>query len=470
MSSEESVPQHVHFVGIGGIGMSAIARVLLEDGHHVSGSDLHLSTLTDRLEGLGAIVWQGHRPQHVESADLVVISSAVSSDNPEVAEARRQGIPVVKRAEVLGWLMATRYGIAVAGTHGKTTTSAMIALILEDAGLAPMILVGGELVDLGTNARRGNGTYLVAEADEFDRSFLRLSPRLAVVTNIEADHLDCYGTFDAVVDAFRHFLAHVPSDGHIVACVDDPTVRRLVHDGVGGAHPPPQWVTYGLGEPTAQWRGTDLRLNPLGGYDFRAWHGDQLVGEMRLRVPGQHNVSNSLAALAATSILGVSGEAAGRTLARFQGARRRFEIKGTAQGVTVVDDYAHHPTEIRATLSAARERFAGHPLWVVFQPHTYSRTKFLLKGFAAAFDQADHVVVTDIYAAREHDDLGVHAAQLVACMRHPDRYYVPDLDSAARFLVDRLSQDDVLLTLGAGDVWRVGEMVLAAMEVSPNTV
>lgn len=464
MNSEGSVPQHVHFVGIGGIGMSAIAKVLLERGYRVSGSDLHLSPLTERLEELGAVVWEGHRAQHVGAAELVVVSSAVPPDNPEIIEARRRGVPVVKRAEVLGWLMATRYGIAVAGTHGKTTTSAMIALTLEDAGLAPTILVGGELVDLGTNARWGNGTYLVAEADEFDGSFLRLSPRLAVVTNIEADHLDCYGSFDAVVDAFQRFLARVPSDGHVVACVDDPTLRRVAQGGQAGTHPGPQWVTYGLKTATAQWRAVDLRLNDLGGYDFCAWNGDELVGEFRLRVPGQHNVSNCLATLAATSILGVDAETARTTLARFQGTRRRFEIKGTVRGVVVVDDYAHHPTEIQATLTAARERFAGRSLWVVFQPHTYSRTKFLLEEFATAFDQADHVVVTDIYAAREHNDLGVHAAQLVARMRHPDTCYIPDLDSAASYVADRLGQDDVLFTVGAGDVWRVGEMVLSAME------
>ncbi|MFQ6058905.1 MAG: UDP-N-acetylmuramate--L-alanine ligase [Anaerolineae bacterium] len=446
---------HVHFVGMGGIGMSGLARVLLERGHRVSGSDLKLSALTDKLAALGATVYEGHRSEQVAGAELVVISSAVPLDNPEVVEARRRGIPVLKRAEMLGRLMAEKYSIAVAGTHGKTTTSAMIALILERAGLDPTVLVGGELMDLGTNAKLGQGEYLVAEADEFDGSFLKAVPRLAVVTNIEADHLDYYGSLEAIVEAFGQFIALVPPDGYVVLCQDDPKVRDL--GGTEGTV-----VTYGLGQG-AEWRATDLRLNGRGGYDFVVWHGEAQLGPFSLGVPGRHNVTNALAAIVVAWLLGLDVDQVRGTLARYRGTRRRFEVKGVVRGVTVVDDYAHHPTEIRATLAAARERYPGQALWVVFQPHTYSRTRFLLDDFARAFDQADHLVVTAIYAAREHDDLGISSADLVARMSHPHVRHIADLREAATYLAHRIRPGDVLLTLGAGDVWRVGEEVLAIL-------
>ncbi len=454
----------IHFVGIGGIGMSALAKILLEQGYAVSGSDWKLTPLTASLETMGARVFEGHQADHVNQADLIVTTSAAKPDNPEIVAGRARGIPVIKGSQMLGRMMAGKFGVCVAGTHGKTTTTAMIAEILVDAGLDPTFVVGGEVQDLRTNGRLGSGAYFVAEADEFDRRFLDLSPSIAVVTNVEADHLDYYGSYENVLGAFHKFLQQVPTDGTIVACWDDPGVRRVL-----SARPPaplllrsegPRVVTYGIDRP-GKWWASSLGVNAYGGFDFTAWHVGRHVGEFSLRVPGQHNVSNALAALAVASLLGVHPDQAWATLAQFGGARRRFELKGIARGITVVDDYAHHPTEIRATLAAARLRYPGRPVWVCFQPHTYSRTKHLLAEFARAFDQADHVVITDIYAAREFDTLGVHARDIVALMNHPDAQYVGSLEDAADYLVQHLQPGDVLLTLGAGDVWQVGELVLA---------
>jgi len=449
----------IHFVGIGGIGMSALAKILLEQGHQVSGSDLKLSPLTDQLARLGVRVFEGHRPEHVAGADLIVVTSAAREDNPEIVAGRAQGIPVIKGSEMLGRMMEGKMGICVAGTHGKTTTTAMIAKLLADAGYDPSFVVGGEVLDLGTNGRLGSGPHFVAEADEYDRRFLELSPHIAVITNIEADHLDYYGTFEALVKAFRAFVNRVPQEGAVVACWDDPQARRLAKALRQGNEGAPRVVTYGV-ERSGQWWATDIALNDQGGHDFVAWYLGRRAGSFRLIVPGRHNVGNALATLAVAHLLNVSLEQAGRSLAGYTGTRRRFEVKGEARAVTVVDDYAHHPTEIRVALAAARERFPGRRLWVVFQPHTYSRTKHLLREFAQALALADHVVVTEVYAAREHDTLGVSGAHIVARMSHPDARFVPDLEAAAGELVAWLQPGDVLLTLGAGDVWRVGELVL----------
>lgn len=473
----------VHFVGIGGIGMSALAKILLEEGYTVSGSDWKLTPLTASLETMGARVFEGHKPEHVNRADLIVTTSAARGDNPEIVAGRTRGIPVIKGSQMLGRMMAGKLGVCVAGTHGKTTTTAMISEILMDANLDPTFVVGGEIRDLGTNGHLGTGTCFVAEADEFDRRFLDLNPSIAVVTNIEPDHLDYYGSFENVLDAFLKFLQRVPADGTIVACWDDPGVRRVVEalrgrgDGRAGEQGSrgtgarekgvvtqfgPRVVTYGVNRP-GKWWASSLRVNAHGGFDFTAWHVGRNMGEFSLRVPGQHNVSNALAALATANLLGVNLDQVRATLARFSGAARRFEIKGMAQDITVVDDYAHHPTEIRATLAAARVRYPGRLLWVCFQPHTYSRTKLLLAEFARAFDQADHVIITDIYAAREFDTLGVHASDMVALMNHPDARYIGRTEEAAAYLAQHLRPGDVLLTLGAGDVWQVGEWVLARL-------
>jgi UDP-N-acetylmuramate--alanine ligase len=449
----------VHLIGIGGIGLSAIARVLLADGYQVSGSDAQPSALTAELQVLGMQVFAGHRAENVAGADLVIVSSAVPDDNPELLAARQAGIPVVKRAELLGDMMVDRWGIAVAGTHGKTTTSALISFVLSELGLDPTFIVGGILQDLGTNARLGHGPHFVVEADEYDHTFLGLRPRMAVVTVVEMDHPDCFADLEAVSADFLRFLRLVPEGGTLVGCADQPRVVDLLRQAA--QHRAVAAVTYGL-RAEGDWQARDVCVNEWGGSDFAVWHAGQVVGQARLRLVGLHNVSNALAVLAVVDRLGLDLARVLEILPRFHGVRRRFEIKGEAQGVTVIDDYAHHPTEIQATLAAARRRFGQRPLWVFFQPHTYSRTRALLDEFAVSFGDADHVLISEIYAAREKDDLGIHARDLVQRVRHPDVRYVATLPEASALLQAELRPGDVLLTLGAGNGDRVGESVLQA--------
>jgi len=459
MTAMDFQNRRVHFVGIGGAGLSAIARVLMEQGAVVSGSDLVLSPVAEALARDGAQVFVGHRAEWVEGADLVIVSSAVPEENVEVQAARTAGIPVLHRDRILGDLMEGKIGIAVAGTHGKTTTTAMIATILWHGGRDPSFIVGGVVAGLGTNARAGTGPHFVVEADEYDRTFLGLRPQVAVVTNVEPDHPDCYPTFAELRAAFVQFVALLPPDGMLVACSDQPTARELGEERA--AHGGPV-IFYGLREG-ADWTAQDVRPNPGGGIDFRVLQGGRALGEVHLKVPGPHNVLNALAALAVTHHLGIPFPTARSALEDFRGVARRFEVKGQVEGVIVVDDYAHHPTEIRATLMAARQRFPGRPLWAVWQPHTYSRTKMLLEEFAQAFDQADHVLVLPIYAAREQDTLGVSSAQVVAAMRHPDVRLMSSLEDAVVTLATEVRPGEVVLTLGAGDGNRVGEWLLVAL-------
>lgn len=446
---------HVHFIGIGGIGMSGIARVLLEEGYRVSGSDLRVSPLTETLVNLGGTVYEGHAAKDIAGADLVVVSSAVPPHNPEVVAAQKSGVPVVNRAQILGELMEGRYGVAVAGTHGKTTTSAMIGLILERAGLDPTIIVGGVIPELGSNAKAGKGRYLVLEADEYQRTFLGLSPSVAVITNIEMDHPDYFRDLEDIYQAYLEFVKLVPQEGRLFLCADDPMAQRLQKE----PHLP-EITTYGLG-PRARWRAANLAANAAGGSDFRVLASSRPRGEFSLRIPGRHNVKNGLAALAVSDYLGIDLEEAGKILVEFKGVERRFEVKGETAGVVVIDDYAHHPTEIKATLATARERYPERRVWAVFQPHTYSRTKALMSEFAKSFDDADQVVVTDIYPARESDDLGIDSQGLVAAMSHPNAHYVGTLSAALIMLCQELKGGDLLITLGAGDINEVGERVLA---------
>jgi UDP-N-acetylmuramate--alanine ligase len=440
--------QHVHLVGIGGIGLSAIARVLHGAGYTVSGSDAQQTALTAQLAALGMTIYHGHRPEHVTGADLLIVSSAVPRDNPEVVAAQAAGIPVLKRAQVLGEMMGGRYGIAVAGTHGKTTTSACIAFVLSEAGLDPTFIVGGILQDMDTNARLGTGPHLVVEADEYDHTFLGLHPNLAVVTVIEMDHPDCFSNVEEMTAAFERFLHLLPDGGIAIGCVDHRRVGELlrrvrqVRDI--------ELITYGL-QAEAMWQAQDVQPNSLGGMDAVVSYQGEPVGKCSLSLPGRHNVSNALAVLAVANCLGMDLEQVLAVLPRFHGVRRRFEVKGQSRGVVVIDDYAHHPSEIKATLAAARRRYGRRTLWVFFQPHTYSRTKALLADFAASFDDADHVLISEIYAAREKDTLGVTARDLVQAMDHPD---------ASEYLRGVLRPGDVLLTLGAGDGYLVGEAVL----------
>jgi UDP-N-acetylmuramate--alanine ligase len=447
----------VHFVGIGGIGLSAIARVLHGWGYQVSGSDRQPSALTEALAAEGITVYDGHKGDHVSGADLLIVSSAVPENNPELIEARRRGLPVVKREQVLGELTAGKITIAVAGTHGKTTTSAMIAWILVEAGVDPTFIVGGVMQNLGTNAQAGQGQHFVIEADEYDRAFLGLWPDVAVITALEHDHPDCYPTFEEMRDAFTAFVEQLLAGGLLIVCGEEPETRRL------GAHlrdREGRVATYGL-DPAWDWWAQGMKLGNTAA--FETWHRSKLLGTCALQIPGRHNVLNALAALAASAEVGVDFSMAAAALTRFRGTQRRFEVKGQAAGITVVDDYAHHPTEIQATLEAAQIKYPDRTIRVVFQPHTYSRTAALLNDFAAAFGDADHVLVTGIYAAREQDTLGVSGADLVARMNHPDARYVETLDDAVAVLLDEVKPGDVVITLGAGDGYLVGERVLNAL-------
>jgi UDP-N-acetylmuramate--alanine ligase len=451
---------HIHLVGIGGVGLSAIARVLMEMGYTVSGSDCTASELTAALAAEGAKVSIEHAAANIDSADLVLVSSAIPNGNPEIQAAQAAGIPIFKRADFLGQLLAGRRGVAVAGAHGKTTTTAMLALVLMDADHDPSFVIGGILPELGTNARAGNGDIFLIEADEYDRTFLGLDPEVAVLTVVEHDHPDCYPTLETMIDAFRQFISRLPRSGLLVACVDDPGVRLLGREweSKGGIV---RW--YGFGRE-ATWRATDFQPNQAGGSDFVVSKSGQTIGLVRLRIPGRHNALNALATVVVADWFGISFETVRRTLTDFRGVGRRFEIKSETAGVVFVDDYAHHPTEVRATLAAARERFPGRRVWAVFQPHTYSRTNALLDEFAEAFSEADEVIILRIYPARETDDLGISAQQLVARMDHPCVRHIASRHAAADYLVAHLRAGDVLLTMGAGDGYMVGEWVMDALE------
>jgi UDP-N-acetylmuramate--alanine ligase len=446
----------VHFIGIGGAGLSAIAKVVAESGWRVSGSDERLSPFARSLIDLGVTVREGHAAENVGDTDVVVISSAVPADNVEVQAARARNLPVLKRADFLGRLMEGRLGVAVAGTHGKTTTSGLIAFLLERAGLDPTFIVGGMLVDFGTNAKAGQGRPFVIEADEYDYMFLGLKPTVAVVTNVEHDHPDLFPTVKEMQEAFRRFVALVPGDGLLVACARDAFARKLLEErrAQGGRS-----MLYGLRRDD-DYRADSLQLNSAGGYDFLVVRRGETLGLARNRLPGEHNVLNSLAGLAVADELGVDFNTARNALAEYRGAGRRFEVIGEARNVTVIDDYAHHPTEIRATLAAARRRFGGRALWVMFQPHTYSRTRALLADFATSFDDADHVIVVDIFRSREVPDPTISAQDIVKRMTHRDVRYHPTLAEAADALAAGLKPGDVLLTFGAGDGNWVGEEVL----------
>lgn len=451
--------RHVHLVGIGGSGLSAIAALLLESGLTVSGSDGQASSATERLQAMGAAVSIGHAAGNVAGADVVVISSAVAPDNVEVLAAQAAGIPVQKRSDFLGGLMAGRVGVCVAGTHGKSTTTALIAHLLSRAGRDPSFILGAVMHD-GRNAHAGQGEAFVIEADEYDRMFLGLLPKVAVITAVEHDHPDCYPTLEDYQEAFKAFVDLVPEDGLVIACRDD-AGARLIGEWTAGRGKRVVW--YGL-KNGAEWQAESAQANGAGGSDFVITHHGATVGLVRTRLPGLHNVSNCVAALAAADFLGLDFNSTRAALSEFQGVGRRFELKGEARGISVVDDYAHHPTEIRATLAAARRRFEGRPIWAMFQPHTYSRTRALLAEFAAAFGDADHVLVTDIFRSREAHDTSINARQLVARMSHPDARYVPGLADAVTMLMAELKPGDVLITLGAGDGNRVGERVLEELQ------
>lgn len=451
--------KHVHLIGIGGAGLSAIARVLLEQGVEVSGSDLVMSPVAKALARDGVQVSEGHAAENVNGADVVVFSSAVPEENVEIQAARSAGIPVMGRPGFLGQLMEGKQSVAVAGTHGKTTTTAMIVSILLAAGRDPTFVVGGVLTGLETNARAGEEPLFIIEADEYDCTFLSLTPEVAVVTNVEHDHPDCYPTFDDFCEAFEEFVGLVPDDGLLAVCWDDPVARQIGEQQADAK----SVIFFGL-EEGAAWRAEEISTNFAGGVDFLAVHNGETLGLVRLRVPGAHNGSNAMAALAVTHFLGVPFRTAREALTEFRGVARRFEVKGEADGVVVVDDYAHHPTEIRATLRAARERFQDRKIWAVWQPHTYSRTKELMADFATSFGDADEVLVLPIYAARETDTLGVSATHVVEAMDHRSVRAAATMEEALTWLGTEVEPGDAVLTLGAGDGDRVGEWLLEILK------
>jgi UDP-N-acetylmuramate--alanine ligase len=456
--------QRIHFVGIGGIGMSGIAEVLLNLGYKISGSDLKSSSVTQRLASLGATIHDGHAASNVAGADVVVISSAVSMDNPEVAEARRLHVPVIPRAEMLAELMRLKYGIAIAGMHGKTTTTSMVAAVLAGGGLDPTVVVGGRVDAMGSNARLGKSQYLVAEADESDRSFLKLSPILSVVTNIDREHMDCYRDMRDVRRTFLEFMERVPFYGMVVGCNDDPILERLlprVHRRV---------LTYG----TAHGADFLIRITGTGALQsnrvplsrFRVAYKGKDLGEFTLHVPGIHNVLNATAAIAVGTALDVPPDDIRSALDNFRGVDRRFQLRGEAAGVSVIDDYGHHPTEIRATLAAARQCGFQH-VHVIFQPHRYTRTRDLMDDFATAFADADSVFVLDIYGASEKPIEGVTAeilARQIAAKGKREAVHIPSLVDASAAVAALAQPGDMILTLGAGNVSQLGPIILERLE------
>ena len=454
--------QHIHFVGIGGVGMSGIAEVLLNMGYRVTGSDQRRGEAVERLEQLGAKVFVGHDAANVAGAHVVVYSSAVARDNVEVAEARARQVPVIPRAEMLAELMRLKYAIAVAGTHGKTTTTSLIASVLAEGRLDPTVVVGGRIRSLGSNARLGQGEYMVAEADESDGSFLRLTPTMAVVTTIDAEHLDHYGTLERVSEAFLAFVNKVPFYGAAVLCLDQPNVQLLI------PRVEKRIITYGL-ESAADLTAHRLTLSGLTAR-FEVLHRGQPLGECTLRVPGRHNVLNAMAAIAVGLDLEIPFVTIQRGLAEFSGVQRRFQVRGESRGVLVVDDYGHHPAEIRATLAAAKAGFDRRVV-TVFQPHRYTRTLHLRQEFLTAFNQSDTLVVMDIYPAGEAAIAGVTGQDLADAIRahgHRDVVYLDsDRERILAHLEDVLRPGDLVLTLGAGDVGQLGRALLERLEGRP---
>jgi UDP-N-acetylmuramate--alanine ligase len=458
--------QHFHIIGVGGSGMSAIARVLVLRGYSVSGSDLRANDFTRELAALGATIHIGHAAANLAGADAVVATSAADDSNPEIAAARAQGIPVLRRRDILSELMADKIGIAVAGTHGKTTTTALIAHGLMEAGLDPTYIVGGVMLNTGANAGVGQGPHFVIEADEYDRMFLGLRPQIAVITTIEHDHPDCFPTMGDTLEAFRAFVDLLSDDGLLVACADDARARALGEARRGKGK---RSVFYGVSRgvlqyaPTDGWWADNPEPDAAGGMRFTVWRGEREIGRARLYLSGRHNVQNALAAMAVADQVGVPFETIAAAFESFQGTGRRSEVMGQAGGVTVINDYAHHPTAIRVTLEAHRAHPGIRELWAVWQPHTYGRMRALADDFARAFESADHVLVTDVYSVREQVTPGLDAAGIVAMIQaagHPDTRYTGSLDATAASLIAGVRPGDVVILLSAGDLPPIGAAIL----------
>ena len=455
-------PQHVHLVGAGGIHMSAIGQILLQRGHAVTGSDLVLTEYTERLEALGGTVFRGHDAANLGEAELVVATAAAKPENPEIAEARRRGVPVILRAEMVQRLLEGRLLLAVAGSHGKTTTSSLLALMCERGGLEPLVLLGGDSRELGGNAQDGGGAYAVVEADEYAEAFLQYHPQIALVLNVERDHLDYYGTEERLRAAFVAFAERLVPDGTLVVCADAEGSNALgeARRAAGTRVERYSIASKSASGSAAEWRAEQLRVNDRGGYDFTASLEGAELGRISLQVPGRHNVSNALGALAVAMRAGVDFNRAALAASEFTGARRRFDVLGEAAGVAVVDDYSHHPTEVRAMIAAARQRYGSRRLVVCFQPHTYTRTQYLLDEWRTCFEGADALYLVRTYAARETADAGLDAGALASEIVSPAATLLEDFEAAPRALADALRPGDVLVTVGAGDVTEIGPRVL----------
>jgi UDP-N-acetylmuramate--alanine ligase len=450
--------KHIHFVGIGGIGMSGIAEVLLNLGYKVTGSDLKESDTTERLKKLGGGIFIGHNAGNIASPHVVVISSAVKNDNVEVIAAREKQIPVIPRAEMLAELMRLKYGVAIAGAHGKTTTTSMVATLLAAGGIDPTVVIGGKLNSLGSNAKLGQGDFLVAEADESDGSFLKLSPTIGVVTTIDEEHLDYYKDIHEIKAAFLAFINKVPFYGVSILCLDQPHIQALI------PFVQKRYLTYGMSSQ-ADYQAREVSLRPLGS-TFKVLNHTRDLGLFELSVPGEHNINNSLAAIAVARELDVDLEVIRKALKEFSGVQRRFQIKGEVGGILVVDDYGHHPTEVKATLAAAASGMERRVV-VVFQPHRYTRTQHLLEDFFTAFNQADALVVMDIYAAGEKPIPGVSGQALYEGIRkhgHKDVTFISDREKIVEHMVSVLKRGDLMITLGAGDVWKLGEQIVERLK------
>ncbi len=446
----------IHMVGIGGIGMSGIAEVLYNLGYDVRGSDLSESETVERLKVMGVKVFKGHSPENIAGAHVVVISSAVKKSNPEVREAERCGVPVISRAEMLAELSRLKYAVLVAGSHGKTTATSLISTVLAHAGLDPTVVIGGKLKALGTNARLGRGDFIVAEADESDGSFLKLSPTVGVVTNIDREHMDFFNTMESLKDAFLSFMNSVPFYGMTVACIDDKNVRELLPSVKKRV------ITYGFSED-AELRAVNLKKNFMS-MDFEVLRNSKSLGRLSIPSPGEHSVLNALASAAVALELQVDMKKIKAALRGFEGIQRRVELKGKARGISVYDDYGHHPTEIKATLGAIKGSMKGGRLAVVFQPHRYSRTKLLMDEFAASFGDADMLVMMDIYPAGEKPIRGVKTEALIQKLKKRNVVHAKNADEAVGALNGKLKAEDMVLTLGAGDVWKVGELLIEKLK------
>ncbi len=448
--------KNVHFIGIGGSSMSGLAEILLSQGYKVSGSDIKSSNATQKLENKGARVFIGHAAENILNPDLVVYTVAVKDDNPEMVRSRQLNIPVIDRAELLGLIMKRHsFGIAVSGTHGKTTTTSMITTIMLEAGTDPTAHIGGELDCIGGNTRIGQSEYFITEACEYYGSFLKFHPFMAVILNVEVDHVDYFKDLDHIKDTFKQFISLVPTNGYIIACADDENTMSVIENKKCNK------ITYGLKNPEAIWTAKNIKYNELGCASFDVYREGENAGSVMLSVPGPHNVSNSLAAIAACYTCGCSMESIVTGLMKFGGSHKRFELKGLVDGIKVIDDYAHHPSEVKATLNAAANT-THNKIWCVFQPHTYTRTKAFIDQFSQAFGNADTIIVTDIYAAREKDPGDIHSSMLAEKIREQggNATYIGDFQDIAQYLDKNAQPGDLILTMGAGDIVRCGEIFL----------